>query len=217
MCWNQQVSFNTFLFSTFVLGLVIYNNKYTQYKIEEFNNPYVYLFLFSVFSMQLVEFFIWRNLNNKSYIRLFSSIGILLLFLHPLFSVMMISDLTLRWQMLSYYLLLSVPMIIYKFYSNDYTVKLGKNGHLIWDSWLDNGLLLVFKNTVYLFFTYFSFIVEKKYLLLLFSFLPLIWSIYEFSKLGTFSSMWCWSINSLSIFVAFLLLIYYPFLEKTHC
>jgi len=30
MCWNAEVSLNTFAFSTFVLGMIIYNNTYTQ-------------------------------------------------------------------------------------------------------------------------------------------------------------------------------------------
>lgn len=36
MCWNENVSLNTFLFSSFVLLLIFYNNTYTQYKIKHF-------------------------------------------------------------------------------------------------------------------------------------------------------------------------------------
>lgn len=38
MCWNEHVSLNTFLFSSFVLALIVYNNSYTKYKIQELNN-----------------------------------------------------------------------------------------------------------------------------------------------------------------------------------
>jgi hypothetical protein len=44
MCWNKDISLNTFLFSSFVLGLIMYNNAYTQYKIVELNNVYAYIF-----------------------------------------------------------------------------------------------------------------------------------------------------------------------------
>ena len=44
MCWNKEVSLNTFIFSIFVLLLIMYNNAYTQYKIEELNSIWVYLF-----------------------------------------------------------------------------------------------------------------------------------------------------------------------------
>ena len=53
MCWNESVSLNTFLFSSFVLLLIIYNNYYTKYKIPELNNVWIYLFLASFISMQL--------------------------------------------------------------------------------------------------------------------------------------------------------------------
>ena len=61
MCWNQYVSLNTFLFSTFILLLIFYNNKYSIYKIKELNNIYAYFFLMSFITMQLIEFFIWKN------------------------------------------------------------------------------------------------------------------------------------------------------------
>ena len=43
MCWNQYISINTFVFGVFVLLLVAFNNKYSNYKIEFFNNIYAYL------------------------------------------------------------------------------------------------------------------------------------------------------------------------------
>jgi len=48
MCWNEHVSMNTFLFSSFVLGLVLYNNLYTPYKIKEIHSLAAYLFLLSI-------------------------------------------------------------------------------------------------------------------------------------------------------------------------
>ena len=38
MCWNKDVSLNTFLFSGFVLLLIYYNNTYTKYKVAEFDS-----------------------------------------------------------------------------------------------------------------------------------------------------------------------------------
>lgn len=67
MCWNKDVSINTFLFSIFVLILIIYNNNYTQYKIDEVNNIFAYIFLLSFILMQLIEYFLWQNLNDKFY------------------------------------------------------------------------------------------------------------------------------------------------------
>ena len=52
MCWNEHVSLNTFIFSIFVLLLIAYNNKYTQYKIEMFN---IKLLLFDLYTMILLS------------------------------------------------------------------------------------------------------------------------------------------------------------------
>ena len=65
MCWNEDVSLNTFLFSSFVLLLIIYNNLFTKYKIQELNNPFIYLLIASFVFIQLIEFFIWKNINDK--------------------------------------------------------------------------------------------------------------------------------------------------------
>ena len=71
MCWNKDISLNTFLFSSFILVLIIYNNTYTQYKINELDNIWMYLFFASFIFMQLIEYFIWRNINDPVYNNLF--------------------------------------------------------------------------------------------------------------------------------------------------
>ena len=83
MCWNEYVSINTFVFGIFVLLLIAFNNKYSQYKIADFENPYLYFFIGSVISMQFIEFVLWRNLNNKSINKTMSILGSLLLGIHP--------------------------------------------------------------------------------------------------------------------------------------
>ena len=65
MCWNQYVSLNTFIFSVFVLLLIAFNNKYSNYKLNEFKSIYVYFFIMSFALMQFIEFILWRNLNNQ--------------------------------------------------------------------------------------------------------------------------------------------------------
>jgi hypothetical protein len=103
MCWNQYVSLNTFLFSAFILVLIVYNNKYSPYKIDELNSIYAYFFLMSFFVMQLIEFFLWRNLNNKELNRLFSILGAFLLLLQPAASLSLLKDIDLRNKMLALY------------------------------------------------------------------------------------------------------------------
>ena len=100
MCWNQNVSLNTFIFSMFVLLLIAYNNTYTQYKTPIFNNKFVYFFFISFITMQLIEFFLWRNIDNKKINNLLSMIGALLLLIQPIASLLMLKDDSLKYKLI---------------------------------------------------------------------------------------------------------------------
>jgi hypothetical protein len=115
MCWNENVSLNTFLFSSFVLLLIFYNNTYTQYKIKHFNSAWDYFFFISFISMQLIEFFIWRNINNTFYNHIFSTMAALLIFIQPVISLMLLPDISLRNNLLVTYSVFFIPYFIYKF------------------------------------------------------------------------------------------------------
>ncbi len=81
--WNEHVSLNTFLFGSFVLSLVLYNNLYTPYKIKEIHSLAAYLFLGSIL---LTQFPLWRNIR----------IGIGFLLLMPFLGLSLIRDVVLR-------------------------------------------------------------------------------------------------------------------------
>ena len=155
MCWNQYVSLNTFVFSAFVLVLIIYNNKYSPYKLDELNSIYAYFFLMSFFVMQLIEFFLWRNLNNKELNKLFSNLGALLLLLQPVASLTLLKDIDLRNKMLTLYIIPAFSYFIYEFANKDFLTVVSKTGHLKWD-WIDlsgnKQILLI----AWLFFLFFS-------------------------------------------------------------
>ena len=95
MCWNAEVSLNTFVFTCFTLAFVYYNNEYTQYKLSEFKNKWLYIFLFLVFLIQFIEYFIWKNLKNK-YNPFFTKILFVTIYLQPIASLMLLSNLTIR-------------------------------------------------------------------------------------------------------------------------
>ena len=67
MCWNKIISLNTFIVSSVVL-ILIYMNKDTIYKFNEFDDNYLYFFLLSISSMQLVEYFLWKNIETQNII-----------------------------------------------------------------------------------------------------------------------------------------------------
>ena len=213
MCWNEAVSFNTFSFSSFVLVLIIYNNLFTKYKIKELNNIFMYLFIASFVFMQLIEFFIWRNINNKFYNNIFSIAAMLLLIIQPIISIMILSNIRLRNMLLSLYSLLVIPYSIYKFGSTkNIHSAISESGHLRWE-FLE---YTPFVGFVWLFFFLFSFIYEKKWVGIIFGIVTLVISFINYKSDHTMWSMWCWSVNSMMIYYAIYLLIYLPFLEKSN-
>ena len=87
MCYNSQVSLNTFLFSFSVL-ILIYINRNGKYRLENFHNKYVYLLFFSIIVMQLLEYFLWKNIDNEKMNKLLSIIGLIIILLQPFFSIL---------------------------------------------------------------------------------------------------------------------------------
>jgi hypothetical protein len=210
MCWNEHVSLNTFLFSSFVLLLIIYNNEYTKYKIQELNNPYIYIFLASFIFMQLIEFFIWRNINNKVYNNIFSIFGILLILIQPVASLMILKNIQLRNLLIMIYLFFVIPFSIYKFSTKHIHSVLSKRGHLNWKFFGVNP----FSFLMWLFFLLFIFFYEKIWFGIIFGVVSLLVVAVNFINDGSAGSIWCWSINLIMFYYAFYLLLYLPFLEK---
>ena len=213
MCWNEHVSLNTFLFSSFVLLLIIYNNSFTKYKIQELNNPFIYLFIASFVFIQLIEFFIWKNINDKFYNNIFSIMATLLILLQPVASILILSNIRLRNTLLFLYLLLAIPFSIYKFSTRYVHSVISKSGHLDWKFVETTPIILM----IWLFFFLFSIIYEKKWIGVIFAIVTLLISFINHKNEATVvGSMWCWVVNSIMIYYAFYLLIYLPFLEKSN-
>jgi hypothetical protein len=210
MCWNENVSLNTFLFSSFVLALIVYNNSFTKYKIHELNSTWMYLFIASFVLMQLIEFFIWKNINNKFYNNIFSILATLLLIIQPIVSIMILTNIQIRNLLLIFYLLLAVPFSIYKFSTNHVHSVKSESGHLRWNFLYSNPLIWI----IWLFFFLFSFVYEKKWFGLIFGLTTLLIAFLNYKNDNTMWSMWCWSVNSIMIYYAIYLLLYLPFLEK---
>ena len=207
MCWNAEVSLNTFIFSIFVLGLVYYNNNYTKYKIHHFDNKWMYIFLLLAFSMQLIEFFIWKNINNKYYNKIFTILAFILIFCQPIASLMLLKNNLLRNIILLPYLIIGIPYIIYIIYTKKFRSIVSTSGNLIWNIKIHR-----FCFWIWLFLLLFSFIYEQKWGHVLFAIVTL--SIFIYKERPTTGSVWCWFINSISIYLAIYLLFYLPFCEN---
>jgi len=206
MCWNEYVSINTFVFGIFVLLLIAFNNKYSQYKIADFENPYLYFFIVSVISMQFIEFVLWRNLNNKSINKTMSILGSLLLVIQPIASLTMLENINLRNIMILIYSIPSFVYFCYNIINKNIDTIVSKTGHLKWN-WIPTNLL---GYLFYLFFLYFSLFINRKYIGIILSFQLFAIFYYYYYTDGTAGSLWCWSVNIIMLYYLIKLLIYLP-------
>ena len=206
MCWNAEVSLNTFVFSIFVLLFVYYNEKYTKYKIPGFDNIWLYIFLLSAYLMQLIEYFLWTNIKTK-YNRFFTIAVVLLLFCQPVASLMLLTNIGLRNIMITLYLLFAVPYTAYIILYKKLRSVVSPGGNLNWNIpapwWLVWAWVFVFL---------FSFMYEQKWPCLLFAIIT--FGVFIYKEMTSSPSMWCWVINILSIYYASYILFYLPFCEN---
>lgn len=225
MCWNADISFNTFLFGFFSLCFIYITNTYSKYKTHSFDHPLVYVFMFAVVSMQLVEYFLWKNLKNKSANRYYSFIAWLIVSIQPLILMLMIQG-PLRYILIGLYLLLPFVLptpsplnYLFSIKSSstlEYHTHVGKTGHLVWE-WMNSKDpfkdRVIYTQIAYLFFYILSAILIQNSLLTLFVLSTLFISILFYYKDGSFGSMWCWFVNISMIFVLIHILLIQPFLE----
>jgi hypothetical protein len=207
MCWNAEISLNTFIFSIFVLILVYYNDTYTKYKIQLFENKWLYIFLLTAFSMQLIEFFIWKNINNKYYNKFFTICAFILIFCQPIASLMLLNNYFIRNILLLLYLIIGIPYISYIIHTENINSTISSSGNLIW-----NIKINIISFLIWLFLLLFSFIYENKWEYVLFAIIS--FSIFVYKEISTSGSLWCWFINSISIYLSIYLLFYLPFREN---
>jgi len=197
-----------------VLCLIIYNNAYTRYKIDSLNNVYMYIFLMSFILMQLIEYFIWININNPSYNSIFTALATLLIIFQPIASIMLISDKIVKKRLLQSYLLFIVLLSIYNFDIKRVNSSVSNLNHLQWNTMLNtNNIYDIIVSAIWLFFFLFPLFNERNNLGLMFGLLTLILTMYNFYKDKTIASMWCWIVNTVMIYYAVYLLLYLPFFK----
>jgi len=180
MCWSAEVSLNTFLFSLFGASFAYFN---------DIISGSFFLFFFSIFSMQLVEYFTWKNLNNKKINRLLSQIGLFLVIIQiPLF-VYSRDPFPYRLLLLGLFFLLASIMLFG--FNIDFSMNKAANGHLAWN-WLNLPSWMLFMYIIiFVGLTFF----QKKYMESLFFFIVIGGIYYTYRTSNTWGSLWCWLCN----------------------
>ena len=214
MCWNPDISLNTFFFAILVLLFVFLSNTFTKYKSETFHNPLVYLYLLEISFIQLIEFFLWRNLENKQVNEQLSKLLSLVISIQPPTLMLMMPNSIWKYTLLASYGVIMMFYVVYRQLTNlvHVTTTVGSNGHLIWAGFnikgYDNPLLFGFL----LFYSIPLFFINNP-LLVLFVLVSMLTTLFFYSKHKTFSTMWCWTANIFLLYFVVDILLVKPFYE----
>jgi hypothetical protein len=219
MCWNADVSLNTFLFSSFVLLLILYNNTFTNYKVPTFKTPYYYLFFVAFILMQLVEYGIWKNISNNYWNHILSWCALIVLAIQPVASIYLIqSNKSLRNKLVKIYGIIAIIYLTFISIQKEspYVSLCKTSGNLVWNFTPLPNSISYFKfipTLIWSFFFFFSFVYEKIWVGLIFGLMTYMISIYLFVRDGSFGSVWCWFVNSIMFYYAAYLIFYKPGVE----
>ena len=187
MCWNANVSINTYIFGLFASFFGLLNNKISLMS---------FLFIQNWLSIQLIEYFIWSKTFSN---RLLSQIAFLVIYSQPIFGILSISNYkTVKFLALVSYLLFTTVVMIFKPWSKiDFTTVQSTNGHLSW-KWLNYPSI-----TILIWFIFFSisFMVSKQWIQLILVAISAIVIYALYSKTLTWGSLWCWISNIASLFI----------------
>lgn len=187
MCWNANVSINTYIFGLFACLFAFFNNKLSVTS---------FLFTQSWMSMQLIEYFIWSKTFSN---RLLSQIAFVFIFSQPIFGILSISNhTTLKFLALVSYLLFTTVVMIFKPWSKiDFTSIQATNGHLAW-KWLNYPNIVIL---LWFIFLSIKFIINKEWVILSLVTISAIVTYALYSKTLTWGSVWCWISNIISLFI----------------
>ena len=222
MCWNKEISLNTFIFSAGTLAFILYNNKYTQYRIPFFDNKYVVLFFILVIIVQLIEYFLWVSINtkNKSKNEFWSIILFIVTILQPFVALMWVTNTNVRNILITIFI--AIYAISFAIIPLNFETVKHKSGHLQWNafSYRHELTMTCFINYIrsiiwfVSFFTGFYYLLDFPYFLIILT-ITILFMIYHYNsnQLNVFNSNWCWFTNGFSLIFAFYLLFVLPYRE----
>jgi hypothetical protein len=211
MCWNPDISINTFVFSILAVIFIFWSNTFTKYKIRIFENPLMYVFLVVVASVQLMEFFLWRNLKNEKLNVLFSKMLCFLVMIQPVIIICMVPYVLIKIVILLSYVL----FLCYIKYINPIIVfhtSIGKNGHLYWE-WVKGKNYDLYHLFVWLSFYLIPVLLINNYALTIFLVGSIVASLYFNVTYYTYGSIWCWLSNLFILWLIINILIIQPYVE----
>lgn len=183
MCWSARVSLNTYIVALFGAAFALANGASLKF--------IAWMLLFS--HMQLVEFFIWKNINSKHWNRIFSWLGLIVLVLEPIASMMLMNPGYQRNFLLVAYAVFCAA-IVFLYWPWTPRTTVAPNGHLRWH-WQHPKMPMA-SNLVWLAFFIVPLFLAEYYLAGALAVLTVALTMYTYLKHETWGSMWCWIANA---------------------
>ncbi len=192
MCWSAEVSLQSFLIGI-TATFVGYQNGLSF--------P-VTLFCLTIVFMQLIEYFVWSDLDNERANFRYSVLAAGLLWLQPVASIYTLPSKWFSTAVGSYIGLSFVGSLMnQKPLEETYRMEKGENGHLVW-KWLGKTRETAISLLVYFVFLLGPLVIQKEWTLLTLALTTLAGSLYSFYEANTWGSMWCWFVNYLVVGLA---------------
>lgn len=192
MCWNAEVSLQSFLIGAVAIGIAY---------SKGLSLPTT-LFCISITCMQLVEYFTWSYYGNPRVNFVASVAAFLLLWMQPIASMLTLPNDLLRLS-IGIYIGISTLGILFDAQPSHEKFKMVResNGHLSW-GFLQKNRETYISLFLYFFFLFFPLVLSERWGLLSIVLLTLSVSLYNFFKSNTWGSMWCWIVNYIVVGVA---------------
>jgi hypothetical protein len=184
MCWSAEVSLNTFIMSSFAL-FILYMLNYDAFHIA---------LAFAFIIIQLVEYFMWTYIDDKKRLQFFGLISFLVILFQPIIILLFTKYVWIIPYYISLHLLWFCFCSLFTNTKFNFTPYVAKNKHLSWN-WSDNQIYIFGFFTIYLIFWLGTIYYNAKTFVFILAILTLLYSIYNYSKYNTVSSMWCWIVN----------------------
>lgn len=189
MCWNAEVSLQSFLLGIFAISIgIIFKMSFS-----------VLIFCLTIVLMQLIEYIVWTNYENDEINQAASIAAAGLLWLQPIASIFTLGTSNLQVMFLIPYFLVSISIGFF-FKRKEYAMKRAPNGHLEW-KWLTKEPSTYISLAIYFLFLLVPLFMAGNIELLFLAITTLVLSLYSFWKDNTWGSMWCWIVNGLVLLV----------------
>jgi hypothetical protein len=195
MCWNANISLNTFIFGC-ISAIIIYFFGIIEFK-------YIIITL-SFTLIQLLEYFLWNNLNNIKINEFLSKIGLFIIGIQ----IFLLCYFYKNEYILYFYFIFVFLFILIELKNIKFKTIIGKNKHLRW-LWLEPNIIwIIIFSSFYLITN-----IDNKHKFI-FVLITLIISLYYYYEYRTWGSMWCYFSNILWIHLLIYSIIIYLGLNR---